>query len=74
MNGKRRNIWVDPFPFDNLPQSLIKEAVAAQVADGNLLNLVENFLRAGVREAGVFKRMRPKYSRHRQLLHSALVH
>ena len=41
--------------FANLPQSLIKEAVAAQVADGNLLNLVENFLRAGVREAGVFK-------------------
>jgi group II intron reverse transcriptase/maturase len=41
--------------FDNLPQSLIKEAVAAQVADGNILNLVEKFLRAGVMEAGVFK-------------------
>jgi RNA-directed DNA polymerase len=41
--------------FDNLPHSLIKEAVAAQVADGNILNLVEKFLRAGVMENGVFK-------------------
>ena len=41
--------------FDNLPQALIKEAVAAQVADGNILNLVEKFLRAGVMENGVFK-------------------
>lgn len=41
--------------FDNLPHPLIKEAVAAQVADGNILNLVEKFLRAGVMENGVFK-------------------
>lgn len=41
--------------FDNLPQALIKEAVAAQVADGNILNLVEKFLRSGVMEDGVFK-------------------
>lgn len=41
--------------FDNLPQALIKEAVAAQVADGNILNLVQKFLRAGVMENGVFK-------------------
>jgi RNA-directed DNA polymerase len=41
--------------FDNLSQALIKEAVAAQVADGNILNLVEKFLRAGVMEQGVFK-------------------
>ena len=41
--------------FDNLPQALIKEAVAAQVADGNILNLIEKFLRAGVMENGVFK-------------------
>ncbi len=41
--------------FDNLLHSLIKEAVAAQVADGNILNLVEKFLRAGVMENGVFK-------------------
>jgi RNA-directed DNA polymerase len=41
--------------FDNLPQALIKEAVAAQVADGNILDLIEKFLRAGVMENGVFK-------------------
>jgi RNA-directed DNA polymerase len=41
--------------FDHLPQALIKEAVAAQVADGNILNLIEKFLRAGVMENGVFK-------------------
>lgn len=41
--------------FDNLPHALIKEAVAARVADGNILNLVEKFLRAGVMENGVFK-------------------
>jgi group II intron reverse transcriptase/maturase len=31
------------------------EAVAAEVADGNILNLVEGFLTAGVMEDGVFK-------------------
>ena len=31
------------------------EAVAAQVADGNILDLIEKFLRAGVMEEGVFK-------------------
>lgn len=41
--------------FDELPHAIIKEAVAAQVADGNILNLVEKFLRAGVMENGVFK-------------------
>jgi group II intron reverse transcriptase/maturase len=41
--------------FDELPHVVIKEAVAAQVADGNILNLVEKFLRAGVMENGVFK-------------------
>ena len=41
--------------FDNLSHALIKEAVAAQVADGNILNLVEKFLRAGVMEKGLFK-------------------
>src|SRR2546425_9918507 len=40
--------------FDNLPHWLIKEAVAAQVADGNILTLVQKFLRAGVMENGVF--------------------
>jgi group II intron reverse transcriptase/maturase len=41
--------------FDNLPHAIIKEAVAAQVADGNILNLIQKFLRAGVMEEGVFK-------------------
>jgi len=31
------------------------EAVAAQVADGNILNLILKFLRAGVMEEGLFK-------------------
>jgi RNA-directed DNA polymerase len=41
--------------FDELPQAIIMEAVAAQVADGNILGLIEKFLRAGVMENGVFK-------------------
>lgn len=41
--------------FDNLPHNIIMEAVAAEVADGNILRLVEKFLNAGVMEEGVFK-------------------
>jgi len=41
--------------FDNLSHRVIMEAVAAEVADGNILDLVEGFLRAGVMEDGVFK-------------------
>lgn len=41
--------------FDNIPFWAIMQALAAQVADGNILNLVEKFLRAGVMENGVFK-------------------
>lgn len=41
--------------FDNLSHSVIMAAVAAEVADGNILNLIETFLRAGVMENGVFK-------------------
>ena len=41
--------------FDNLPHRVIMEAVAAEVADGNILHLVERFLTAGVMEDGVFK-------------------
>ena len=41
--------------FDNLPHAVIMEAVAAQVADGNILRLIEKFLRCGVMEEGVFK-------------------
>ena len=41
--------------FDNLSHRVIMEAVAAEVADGNILDLVEGFLTAGVMEDGVFK-------------------
>jgi group II intron reverse transcriptase/maturase len=41
--------------FDNLPQGIIMAAVSAEVADGNVLRLIEKFLRAGVMENGVFK-------------------
>ena len=41
--------------FDNLPQDVIVAAVAAEVADGNILRLIEKFLRSGVLENGVFK-------------------
>jgi RNA-directed DNA polymerase len=41
--------------FDNLPLDIIMAAVAAEVADGNILRLIEKFLRAGVMEKGVFK-------------------
>jgi len=41
--------------FDNIPHSVIMASVRAEVADGNILNLVERFLTAGVMEDGVFK-------------------
>jgi RNA-directed DNA polymerase len=41
--------------FDNLPQDVMMAAVAAEVADGNILRLIEKFLRSGVMENGVFK-------------------
>jgi len=41
--------------FDNIPHSVIMTSLAAVVADGNILGLVEKFLRAGVMENGVFK-------------------
>lgn len=41
--------------FDNLPQAVIMKAVAAEVADGNILRLVYKFLRSGVMVHGVFK-------------------
>jgi group II intron reverse transcriptase/maturase len=34
--------------FDNLPFRVIMQAVAAEVADGNILRLVQKFLRSGV--------------------------
>jgi group II intron reverse transcriptase/maturase len=41
--------------FDNIPHRIIEEAVAAEVADGNILQLVKRFLAAGVMEDGVWK-------------------
>jgi hypothetical protein len=41
--------------FDNIPHSVIMAGLAKVVADGNILGLVERFLRAGVMENGVFK-------------------
>jgi group II intron reverse transcriptase/maturase len=41
--------------FDNLPHKVIMDAVCRRVADGNILGIVEKFLKAGVMEDGVFK-------------------
>ena len=41
--------------FDNIPHKIVMEALAAEIADGNILRLVERFLRSGVKEDGVFK-------------------
>lgn len=41
--------------FDNLSHKVIMAAVCQRVADGNILNIVEKFLKAGVMEDGVFK-------------------
>ena len=41
--------------FDNIPHHVIMQLVAAEVADGNVLDLVERFLKSGVMEDGVFK-------------------
>jgi len=40
--------------FDNIPHKVIMDGVAAEVADGNILRIVERFLKAGVMEDGVF--------------------
>lgn len=41
--------------FDNIPHAVIRAGVAAEVADGNILRLVERFLKAGVMEEGQFR-------------------
>jgi group II intron reverse transcriptase/maturase len=41
--------------FDNLPHHVIMAALSAEVADGNILDLVERFLKAGVMEDGAFQ-------------------
>jgi RNA-directed DNA polymerase len=39
--------------FDNIPHTVIMDGLAAEVADGNILRIVERFLKAGVMEDGV---------------------
>ncbi len=41
--------------FDNIPHKLIMESIAARIADGNILNLIERFLTSGVMEEGEFR-------------------
>ena len=41
--------------FDNLCHQAVMRELAAEVADGNILRLVEKFLRAGVMEGGKFQ-------------------
>jgi len=41
--------------FDNIPHEAIMQGLAREVADGNILNLVQRFLAAGVMEDGVYK-------------------
>ena len=41
--------------FDNIPHTVIMAGVTAEVADGNILDLLERFLKAGVMEEGVFR-------------------
>lgn len=38
--------------FDNIPHAVIMAGLAAEVADGNILQIVERFLKAGVMEEG----------------------
>jgi len=41
--------------FDNIPHKLIMNLLAAEIADGNILRLIEKFLKSGVMEDGVLK-------------------
>ena len=38
--------------FDNIPHKLIMKGVSAEIADGNILQLIEKFLKSGVMEEG----------------------
>lgn len=38
--------------FDNIPHELIMAEVASEIADGNILRLIEKFLKSGVMEEG----------------------
>lgn len=41
--------------FDNIPHDLIMTEVASEIADGNILDLIERFLKSGVMEDGELK-------------------
>lgn len=41
--------------FDNIPHKVMMQAVCEEIADGNILTLIERFLKAGVMEDGIFK-------------------
>jgi len=41
--------------FDNIPHQVIMTGLSNVVADGNILGIIEGFLRSGVMEDGVFK-------------------
>ncbi len=41
--------------FDNIPQCVIMDLISREVADGNILRLVQRFLDCGVMEDGVYK-------------------
>lgn len=40
--------------FDNIPHTLIMAGVATEIADGNILSLIEKFLKSGIMEEGRF--------------------
>ena len=42
--------------FDNIPHNVIMNAVASEVADGNILGIIKKFLNSGVMENGIYKR------------------
>ena len=40
--------------FDNIPHKLIMDLVTHEISDGNILQLIRNFLQAGVMDDGKF--------------------
>lgn len=44
--------------FDNIPHELIMAEVSAEIADGNILQLIERFLKSGVMEEGQLRATR----------------
>jgi len=41
--------------FDNIPHDLIMESISARISDGNILKLINRFLKSGVMEDGELK-------------------